>query len=102
MDIESLLVARTVLKEVMDDLSRLSEEKDAAMQVRLHCQIVILCLDELALHLEKGLEPYDALLTMARGDTDLTDLGIPESQLTAFSLCIAALKEALKKEQGSA
>jgi hypothetical protein len=87
--IDRLTVAVDTLGEVGQLAIDLPEEREKAVEMALHMTVVRLYLTELASHLVKGMEPYDAVLAAAKGEMKL-----PESPaLTTLNLLRANPKE---------
>lgn len=72
--IDRLQAASAVISEVQDLASGLLEHAEDALAMRGHLSIANLYLSELALHLVRGGEVYEAVLTTARGSTPIGDL----------------------------
>jgi hypothetical protein len=86
MNVQQLLDAVSTLQEVGEAFSNMPEEEKESTIASLHMTAANLYLIQLAKHLQDGVEPYDAVLMVAKGDTPLTDLGVTEEQMTVFRL----------------
>ncbi len=89
MNVDDLLQASTVISEVSEAFTRLQTEQKEAVMASLSCTLVSLHLLALAKHLQDGMDPYDACLAAVKGDLNLAECGIPESQITMFKLLTA-------------
>jgi hypothetical protein len=69
--IDRLLQTCDVLQEVSNLAAALPEHRQDAAAMSLHMQLTRTYLAELALNLQQGREPYDAVLTTARGMTPI-------------------------------
>jgi hypothetical protein len=83
---KTLMEAYEVFNQLADNFGNLPEEKASAAAAALHCRLASTYALEMAYHIQRGMEPYDALLTVARGDTSLDDVGVRDSLLTTINL----------------
>lgn len=76
MNVQSLLNAVSTMEQVANNFRNMPEQEQEAVYGSLHLRMASLYLLALAKNLQIGLDPYDAYIAVARGDT-----GIPEERL---------------------
>lgn len=84
MNVDELLKLDDGLKWLAERFSALPEHREKAMEISLMCSYVRLVAGELASHLAKGVEPYEALCNTALGV-----LPVEESKATLLKILIA-------------
>jgi hypothetical protein len=67
MKVDSLLAASETLMALGERFRELPEQREDAMQAALWCGLAANIASELALHLSRGVDPYEALLKTAQG-----------------------------------
>lgn len=93
MKTEELHAACRLLGEVAENLRALPEEQTEAVTAALQFEIVRLYLMDLAVQLNSGTDPYDALVKTVAGDTQLSALGIRDETLTTMQLLASKPKD---------
>lgn len=94
MNVQQLLDAVSTLQEVGEAFGGMPEEQGESAIACLHMTATNLYLIQLAKHLQDGMEPYDAVLKVAKGDTPLSEYGVLEEQITVLRLLTTkAVKE---------
>lgn len=86
MNVEKIMQAVSVIEEIADALNDMPQDHRECVMASLQCRMVSLYLMTLAKHLQDGMEPYDAYLAAAAGKTNLSDIGVRDSQITLFNL----------------
>ena len=71
MEANKLIEAAELLGEIATNFRNMPEEQQKTVEACLHIQMAQLYLVELASHLLRGAEPYDAMLMAARGEMEL-------------------------------
>jgi hypothetical protein len=62
------------------------EAKKECVEAVLCFQMANSYLMEFAKHLQDGMEPYDACIATARGEMNLSDAGVSDSQITLINM----------------
>ena len=73
MNYEELVKVCEVLGWVAGRLRELPEQREDALQAEVICERARLVVGELAVHLSKGVEPYEALRRTAAGELPLSE-----------------------------
>lgn len=84
MDIEKLQTCADVLGQMSTNLTALPTDTADALKAGIFCQMAQSYVLEFAKHMLDGMEPYDALVSTARGD-----LVIPEEKTILFRVLSA-------------
>lgn len=71
MQVDKLIDAAEILGELSDNFQRMPEEQRNSLCASLQIEIVRLFLLELAKHIADGMDPYDAMIKTAIGDTPI-------------------------------
>ncbi len=83
---EKLFEAASVISEVSKAFASMPEDKEEAVSAALACTLANMYIVELAKHLSKGMDIYDACLITVKGETPLENLGVPASKISLFNL----------------
>jgi hypothetical protein len=94
-NVEELLTASDVLLKVAERLRELPEHREEAVAACLHLQLASLVVGELAYHLQRGVEPYEAMRRTAVGE-----MPIPPEKATMLRL-LTAMALSKGKAQGN-
>lgn len=84
MNIQQLEDCAAVLGEMSKNFIDIPSESTKTLEAGLSCQMAQLYVLELAAHLTKGMEPFDAYVATANGE-----LEIPESKALMLSILAA-------------